>query len=79
MPVKLLLAYHLRARHNLSSPETTYKGKGYTLLALTLYWKRGKCKVELGLAKGKQSHDKRATERDRDWAREKERLLKNTR
>ena len=53
--------------------------KGYTLLALALYWKRGKCKVELGLAKGKQSHDKRATERDRDWAREKERLLKNTR
>jgi len=53
--------------------------KGYTLLALALYWKRGKCKVELGLAKGKQSHDKRATERDRDWAREKERLLKNAR
>ncbi len=53
--------------------------KGYTLLALALYWKRGKCKVELGLAKGKQAHDKRATERDRDWAREKERLLKSGR
>lgn len=53
--------------------------KGYTLLALSLYWKRGKCKVELGLAKGKQAHDKRDTERDRDWKREKERLLKNTR
>jgi len=53
--------------------------KGYTLLALSLYWKRGKCKVELGLAKGKQAHDKRDTERDRDWKREKERLLKNAR
>lgn len=51
--------------------------KGYTLLALSLYWKRGRCKVELGLAKGKQAHDKRASERDRDWQREKERLLKS--
>ncbi len=53
--------------------------KGYTLIALSLYWKRGRCKVELGLAKGKQSHDKRASERDRDWQREKGRLLKNAR
>jgi len=53
--------------------------KGYTLLALSMYWKRGLCKVELGLAKGKQAHDKRATERERDWQREKQRLLKSTR
>ncbi len=53
--------------------------KGYTLIALSLYWKRGNCKVELGLAKGKQAHDKRASERDRDWAREKQRLLKSSR
>jgi len=45
--------------------------KGYTLIALSLYWKRGKCKVELGLAKGKQAHDKRDSERDRDWQRRK--------
>lgn len=51
--------------------------KGYTLLALSMYWKRGLCKVELGLAKGKQAHDKRNTERERDWQRERSRLLKS--
>ena len=50
--------------------------KGYTIIALSIYWKRGLAKVELGLAKGKQTHDKRDTERERDWKREKERLLK---
>lgn len=53
--------------------------KGYTLIALSLYWKRGTCKVELGLAKGKQAHDKRDSERDRDWQREKQRLMKSSR
>ncbi len=53
--------------------------KGYTIVALSLYWKNGRAKVEIGLAKGKKLHDKRAAERDRDWAREKQRLLKNTR
>ena len=51
--------------------------KGYTLLALALYWKGGLCKVEVGLAKGKQAHDKRDSERDRDWQRERSRLLKS--
>jgi SsrA-binding protein len=51
--------------------------KGYTLLALSLYWKHGRVKAEIGLAKGKQTHDKRATEKDRDWKREKERIMKN--
>jgi SsrA-binding protein len=50
--------------------------KGYTLIPLRLYWKRGNVKLEVGLAKGKQAHDKRATEKDRDWKREKSRLLK---
>lgn len=52
--------------------------KGYTLVALAMYWKRGKCKVEIGLAKGKQAHDKRDSERDRDWQRERGRLLKSS-
>jgi len=51
--------------------------KGYTLIALSLYWKKGRAKAEIGLAKGKQKQDKRATEKDRDWKREKERILKN--
>ena len=51
--------------------------KGYTIVPLKLYWKKGRAKVELGVAKGKQQHDKRSTEKDRDWQRQKSRLLKN--
>jgi SsrA-binding protein len=50
--------------------------KGHTVVPLKLYWSKGKAKLEIGLAKGKQSHDKRATEKDRDWQREKSRLMK---
>jgi SsrA-binding protein len=50
--------------------------KGYTLVPLRLHWKNGKAKLELGLAKGKKAHDKRATEKDRDWSREKSRIMK---
>lgn len=49
---------------------------GYTLVALSLYWQRGKIKADIGLAKGKKLHDKRATEKDRDWQRDKARLLR---
>ncbi len=51
--------------------------KGYTLIPLTLYWKKGMAKIEIALAKGKQLHDKRATEKDRDWNRDKARILKS--
>lgn len=50
--------------------------KGYTLVPLVLYWSKGRAKLEIGLAKGKKLHDKRATEKDRDWQREKQRLFK---
>ena len=50
--------------------------KGYTLIPLAMYWSKGRAKLEIGLAKGKQLHDKRATEKDRDWAREKQRIMK---
>ena len=50
--------------------------KGYTLVPLTMYWKHGLAKLKIGLARGKKQHDKRASERDRDWQREKSRLLK---
>jgi SsrA-binding protein len=50
--------------------------KGHTVVPLELYWKHGKVKLAIGLAKGKQSHDKRHTEKDRDWQREKARLLR---
>ncbi len=51
--------------------------KGYTLVPLNLYWKSSKVKIEIGLAKGKKNHDKRATEKERDWAREKARVMKH--
>jgi len=51
--------------------------RGYTLVALQLYFLKGRVKLEVGLAKGKKAADKRDTERDRDWGREKERLLKH--
>ena len=51
--------------------------KGYTLVPLALYWKRGRAKLEIGLAKGKKEYDKRATDKDRDWQRERARILKN--
>ena len=41
-----------------------------------MYWKRGRAKLEIALARGKQSHDKRATEKARDWQREKSRIMR---
>ncbi len=51
--------------------------RGYTLVPLAMYWKKGMAKLEIGLARGKKQHDKRATEKDRDWQRDKQRILKN--
>jgi SsrA-binding protein len=51
--------------------------KGYTLVPLALYWKKGRAKLEIALARGKQAHDKRSSEKNRDWQREKQRLLRN--
>lgn len=50
--------------------------RGYTLIPLSLYWKKGKAKLEIGLAKGKQLHDKRATVKKREAEREARRALK---
>jgi SsrA-binding protein len=50
--------------------------RGYTIVPLELYWKHGRAKLQIGLAKGKQKHDKRASEKERDWQREKARTLR---
>ena len=50
--------------------------KGYTLVPLRLFWSHGFAKVAIGLARGKKQHDKRATEKERDWNREKQRILR---
>jgi len=52
--------------------------RGYTLVPLKMYWNRGRAKLEVGLAKGKKQHDKRATEKDRDWQRQKSRIMKTS-
>jgi SsrA-binding protein len=51
--------------------------KGYALVPLDLHWRKGRVKLEVGLARGKKQHDKRAADKDRDWARQKERILKH--
>jgi SsrA-binding protein len=51
--------------------------RGYALVALQLVWKKGRVKLAIGLAKGKKQHDKRATEKDRDWQRDRARILKS--
>lgn len=50
---------------------------GYTVVPTAMYWKGNKVKIELALAKGKQDHDKRAADKDRDWAREKQRVMRH--
>ena len=49
---------------------------GFTLMPLDLHFQRGRVKVEIGLAKGKKQHDKRDAEKERDWNREKARLMR---
>jgi len=51
--------------------------RGYTLVPLNLHYKAGRVKCEIGLAKGKKQHDKRETEKQRDWDREKARLMRS--
>ena len=50
---------------------------GYALVPLDLHFKRGRIKLEIGLAKGKKQYDKRETEKKRDWDREKARLMRS--
>ncbi len=50
--------------------------KGFTLVPMRLYWKKGRAKLEFGVGKGKKLHDKRADLKERDWQRDKERLFK---
>jgi SsrA-binding protein len=52
---------------------------GYTLVPLDMHYTRGRVKLEIGLAKGKKQYDKRATEKERDWKREQQRLVRQTR
>jgi SsrA-binding protein len=50
---------------------------GYTIVALNLHYSKGNIKVDIGLAKGKKQHDKRQSEKEREWTREKQRLMRD--
>ena len=50
---------------------------GYTMVPINLHFSKGRIKLEIGLAKGKKQHDKRATTKDREWNRDKQRLMRN--
>lgn len=52
--------------------------KGFTLVPTAMYWKNNRVKLEIALAKGKQLHDKRASDKERNWQRDKQRILKGT-
>lgn len=66
-------------RHQLDHLVGAVERRGYTIVPLDMHWKQGRAKLEIGLAKGKKQHDKRATDKDRDWQRDKARLLKQRR
>ena len=63
-------------RHEISKLIGASERDGYTLIPINLYWKNGYAKVNLAIAKGKKEYDKRATKKDRDWQRNKARVMK---
>ena len=66
----------LLKRSELSKLIGSVERQGYTLVPLSLYWKRNKVKIKIALAKGKKMHDKRTTTKDREWQRDRERIMK---
>ncbi|MFC4727592.1 SsrA-binding protein SmpB [Coralloluteibacterium thermophilus] len=64
-------------RHEIDRLLGRVEREGYTLVPTAMYWKNGKIKLEIALAKGKQAHDKRATTKERDWQRDKQRVMRS--
>ena len=65
-------------REELNKLISAVERKGYTIVPTAMFWKKGRAKLEIALAKGKQAHDKRAASKDHDWQRDKQRLMKGT-
>ena len=63
-------------RHEIDELIGRVQRDGYTLIPTALYWKGNKVKMELALARGKQNHDKREASKERDWNREKQRVMR---
>ena len=66
-------------RRQIDSLVGAVERKGRTIVPLAMYWKAGRAKLEIGLARGKKEHDKRADTRERDWRRERARVMKSRR
>jgi len=76
-PIQTRLRKLLLNRRELINLVALVERKGYTIVPLSMYWVKSRVKLEIGSAKGKQLHDKRATSKDQDWKREKQRILKH--
>lgn len=63
-------------KHEIAKLIGAVEREGYTLAPINLYWKNGRVKLNLAIAKGKKAYDKRATEKDRDWQKQKSRMMK---
>ena len=63
-------------RHEIDKLIGRVQRDGYTLVPTAMYWSGNKVKLEIALAKGKKEHDKRDTEKERDWQREKQRTMR---
>ena len=74
--VGLVSEADLLHRHEIDQLVGKVEREGYTVVPTALYWKGNRIKAELALARGKQTHDKRDTARERDWNREKQRVLR---
>ncbi len=64
-------------RSELNSLIGSVERQGYTIIPLSLYWKKNKVKLKIALAKGKKEHDKRDTIKNREWQRDRARIIKN--
>lgn len=64
-------------RHQINKLIGQVEQRGFTLIPLNLHFSRGRIKMDVGLAKGKKQHDKRQAQRERDWKREQQRILRN--
>ena len=68
----------LMHRKEIERLQQKVQAKGYTCVCTAIYWKGHMSKGEIALAKGKQMHDKRNSSKDRDWAKQKERIMKHS-
>ena len=65
-------------RKEITKLEIATEQKGHTAVALSLYWKRHMVKCKIAIASGKKQHDKRQTEKERDWNRQKQRIMSHS-